>query len=92
MKMTIFAIAAAMGIATAAPAQTDPNGPNVPPGDGISMLGNNPNGQAYTPPGFNRGLNVYPDGQVADRMNYPACSDQVVDRCRQVYTRYTSRR
>lgn len=92
MKLKIIAIAALMGSATVATAQTDPNGPAVPPGDGITMQGNNPEGQAYTPPGYNVGLNVYPDGQVANMQNYPACTDRVVDRCMQTYTRWTSRR
>ena len=94
MKLTAIAIAVAFAGATAANAQTDPNAPAVPPGDGISQLGNDPEGQPYTPPGFNVGLSVYPAAAVAQggqpgRDSYPACSDQVKDRCVQTYTRWT---
>ena len=92
MKSTIIAIAALIGSATVATAQTDPNGPAVPPGDGITMQGTNPDGQAYTPPGYNVGLEVYPDGIVPAMQNYPVCTRQVVDRCVQTYTKWTSRR
>lgn len=99
MKLTtIFIAAASLAAAPAASfAQTDPNGPNVPPGDGITMMGTNPEGQAYTPPGYNNGLNVYPDAAIAPGMmagmrDYPACTEDVKDRCVQTYTKYTSRR
>jgi hypothetical protein len=97
MKLTILAMAAALGGSSIALAQSDPNGANVPPGDGITRMGTDPNGQAYTPPGYNIGLNVYPPATAASGANpgmenYPACSAEVKDRCVQTYTKWTSRR
>lgn len=77
--------------------QMDPNGPNTPPGDGITRMGNNPSGQAYVPQGFNQGINVYPNasmapGAMAGMENYPRCSAQNTDRCVQTYTKMTNKR
>lgn len=104
MKMILFAAALGMSSASFAQTQTDmqtqsnmqmqpqtdPNGPNVPPGDGITRLGTNPEGQPFTPPGFNQGMNVYPAASVAPgampgMAEYPRCSRQVTDRCIQAY-------
>lgn len=97
MKLTILAVAAALGGGSIAFAQSDPNGPSVPPGDGITRMGTNPDGQAYTPPGYNVGLNIYPPATAAPGADpgmerYPSCSAQVKDRCVQTYTKWTSRR
>ena len=86
MKNLFFAAALAIG-SSAAIAQ-------VPPGDGITQLGNNPEGQACTPEGFNQGVNAYPacealQPQPSNINEYPACSDRNADRCRQTYTRWT---
>lgn len=96
MKEAILAAALALGGATMAQAQMDPNGPAMPPGDGITMQGTNPEGQAYTPSGFNQGINVYPSAAAAPGMApgmaaYPACTNQVKDRCMQTYTRWAAR-
>lgn len=94
--MKFVMMAAALTLGTAAVAQTDPNAPSVPPGDGITMLGNNPEGQACTPEGFNQGLNAYPPcsalgGPAPGLEEYPPCSDRNADRCIQTYTRWTDR-
>ena len=103
MKIIIAAMALALGGASIANAQTnpntqmdpnmqmDPNGPGVPPGTGITSRGMNPNGQAYVPPGFNAGMNVYPPvmaapGGMAGMQEYPVCTRQATDRCVQAYT------
>jgi hypothetical protein len=73
----------------------DPNGPNVPPGDGITMRGHDPEGQAFTPPGYNDAMpmRAYPPLAAAPAGliggDYPVCSARVTDRCVQAYTRYT---
>lgn len=102
MKAIILATALAISSASFAQAQTnmqtqpqtpmqaDPNGPNTPPGDGITRMGTNPGGQPFTPPGFNQGMNVYPAAAMAPGMmpgmaEYPRCSRQVTDRCVQAY-------
>lgn len=100
MKAILFATALAMSTASFAQAQTtmqtqtpmhtDPNGPNIPPGDGITRMGTNPEGQPFTPSGFNQGMNVYPAASMAPGMmpgmaEYPRCSRQVTDRCVQAY-------
>ncbi|MFP5296461.1 MAG: hypothetical protein ACLGG3_03945, partial [Alphaproteobacteria bacterium] len=81
---------------TAATAQTSDYKP-VPPGDGITRLGNDPDGQACTPPGYNVGLAVYPEciamgGPIEGADDYPPCSDRQTDRCIQTYTKWTKRR
>ena len=86
MKRIMIAIAAIVGGTTAAFAQSD----------GITAQGTNPEGQAYTPPGFNQGLQVYPEarqapGQKPGMEDYPACTKEVKDRCVQTYTRWTDR-
>ena len=95
MKVAIFAAALALGT-TAAAAQTSNYAP-VPPGDGITRMGTNPEGQACTPEGWNRGLSVYPacsamGGPMVGMEDYPPCTRQVKDRCVQIYTRWTNRR
>lgn len=110
MKMILSAAAAALLFATPALAQMrsgpdpdgrqgamDPNGPGVPPGDGITMKGNDPEGQAFTPPGYNMvqtmpmraypPLAIAPPGLIGG--DYPVCSSRVTDRCVQAYTRFT---
>ena len=73
----------------------DRNGPAVPPGDGITTRGHDPEGQPFIPPGYNLGdrMAVYPPlarapaGLIGGE--YPVCSARVTDRCVQPYTRYT---
>lgn len=91
MKTLILAAALTMGVTGMAQAQTDPNGPGVPPGDGITRLGNNPDGIACTPAGFNQGMSAYPacsalTPQPAQIQDYPRCTRQRADRCVQAYT------
>lgn len=107
MKTTMFLAAILLG-GTAASAQTattqNMTGQTgtaqtttaVPPGDGITRLGNDPEGQPCTPAGFNAGLAVYPacsamGGPVPGLADYPPCSAEVKDRCTQTYTRWTER-
>ncbi|MGF1549048.1 MAG: hypothetical protein ACFBQW_00715 [Sphingomonadaceae bacterium] len=88
--MRILLIAAALSMGSAALAQgTDPNAPGVPPGDGVTQLGNTPDGQPYTPPGFNQGINAYPPAPAQMPAEYPPCSaDRAnADRCVQTYER-----
>jgi hypothetical protein len=79
---------------------TDPNGPNNPPGDGVTQQGTDPNGSAVAPPGANEPLAVPPGAVVVSNPNqaavftpqqattdYPACSKTVTDRCVQTYER-----
>lgn len=92
MKSLVFAAALMFAGTGMASAQTDPNGPNVPPGDGITMKGNNPEGQACSPPGYNVGMGGYPPcaampGAQAGMENYPPCTRRNADRCRQTYER-----
>ena len=76
MKLFIIAVAA-LGLAAPAAAQT-----NMPI---------NPDGQAFTPPGFNNGLAVYPPMAAAPAAmiggSYPPCSAQNMDRCEQTYVK-----
>lgn len=95
MKMTYFAVAIALGGTVAAHAQTTSS--PVPPGDGVTRLGNNPEAQACTPPEYNQGLSVYPPCAAlspppAEIAEYPPCSDRNADRCVQTYTRSAARR
>lgn len=88
--MKVFVLAAALTVGSAAWAQ-------VPPGDGITQQGTNPEGQACTPDGFNQGLSVYPPcealgGPAPGMEEYPPCTRQNADRCLQTYTRWTERR
>lgn len=81
MKTVIFAAALAFG--GVAIAQT-------PPGDGVTQLGNNPEGQACTPEGFNQGIGAYPPCRALEPRprnieDYPRCSDRNADRCYQWY-------
>ncbi len=102
MKAIFFAAVLAMSSASFAQVQTnmqtqpqtpmnaDINGPNIPPGDGITRMGTNPEGQPFTPPGFNQGMNVYPaatmaPGAMPGMVEYLRCSRQVTDRCVQAY-------
>lgn len=104
MKAVLLAAALAIGTGSVAQAQScagmqpqsgaqvDPNGPNMPPGDGITRTGANPGGQPYTPPGFNQGMNVYPaavnaPGAMPGMTEYPRCTRQMADRCAQGYAR-----
>lgn len=78
-------------------AAMDPNGPGVPPGDGITARGHDPEGQAFIPPGYNSGpaISVYPPIVLAPAGliggAYPVCSKRVTDRCVQAYSRYARR-
>ena len=95
MKLAMFFAAALMG-GSAAAAQTSGYDP-VPPGDGITRQGTNPEGQACTPIGYNVGLAAYPQciamgGPIEGADDYPPCTTQVKDRCVQTYTRWTNRR
>ncbi len=77
--------------------QPMPGSRAVPPGDGITARGHNPEGQPFTPAGFNTGMGqaVYPPAAAAPAGliggDYPVCSARVTDRCVQSYTRYTRR-
>jgi len=79
---------------------TDPNGRNVPPGDGITQQNTDPNGSAVAPPGTNQPFNPPPGAVIAPAANqaaaftpqsattdYPPCSKTVTDRCIQTYER-----
>ena len=86
MRNLFFAAALAIG-GSAAIAQ-------VPPGNGVTQQGNNPEGQACTPEGFNQDNSAYPPCSALQPRptnidEYPACSDRNADRCRQTYTRWT---
>lgn len=94
--MKTFFLAAALTIAAAgaASAQTDPNGPMVPPGDGITQQGTNPDGMACSPPGFNAGTSSYPPCGGDQHPNVgpnpptpPPCTKQLKDHCTQTYER-----
>ena len=91
MKFAILA-GAALVLAGSASAQTSSYEP-VPPGDGITRQGTDPNGQACTPAGFNPGLMAYPPcpaiGGPASIEQYPRCTREIKDRCIQAYTRWT---
>ena len=92
IKATMIAAAMLIG-GTAATAQTTTA---VPPGDGITRQGTNPEGQPCTPAGFNAGLAVYPacsamGGPLVGMEEYPPCTTEVKDRCIQLYTRWTDR-
>ena len=74
------------------PKQGDPNAPGVPPGDEYTVRGMNPEGQPYTPPGYNQGIAVYPPATAAPggqpgAQDYPPCTRRVKDRCVQTYAR-----
>lgn len=86
MKLIIVAVAA-LGLAAPTFAQTStPINP-----DGRDVHGHNPDGQAFTPPGFNMGvaapayapLAAAPAGMIGG--SYPPCSAQNMDRCVQTY-------
>ena len=88
MKFLIIA-SAALAFAVPAAAQTDmPINP-----DGIDIHGHNPDGQAFTPPGFNTAIpgSVYapmaaaPAGMIGG--SYPPCTAQNTDRCEQTYVK-----
>lgn len=92
MKTALFAAALVVGIAGTANAQQDPNAPMVPPGDGITQQGTNPEGQPCTPPGFNQGTTGYPQCGAVARPTHgpqeaPPCTRQVTDHCTQTYER-----
>ena len=86
MKLIVIAIAA-LGMAAPAAAQT--NMPINP--DGRDIHGHNPNGQAFTPPGFNMGMSIYPPMAAAPAgvigQSYPPCTAQNLDRCEQTYVK-----
>ena len=86
MKLIIVAVAA-LGLAAPAAAQT--NMPINP--DGRDIHGHNPDGQAFTPPGFNAGIAVYPPMAAAPPAmiggSYPPCTAQNMDRCEQTYVK-----
>ena len=86
MKLLIVAVAA-LGLAAPAAAQT--NMPINP--DGRDIQGHNPDGQAFTPPGYNMGLSVYPPVTAAPATmiggSYPPCTAQNTDRCEQTYVK-----
>ena len=64
-----------------------------PPGDGIDIHGHNPDGQAFTPPGYNVGVaapayapaQAAPPGLIGG--DYPPCSASNTDRCVQTYVK-----
>ena len=91
MKLLMAAAALAMG----APAIAQTNMPINP--DGIDMHGHNPDGQAFTPPGYNTGIGmaIYPPMALAPAGmiggDYPRCTAENTDRCVQTYVRYNSR-
>ena len=85
---------------TSSPDGVDPNARGVPPGDGITQQGTNPEGQAVAPPGANQVTAVVPGATVVPAANqeavfapkpateeYPACSKTVTDKCVQKYER-----
>lgn len=88
MKPIILALAV-LGLAAPAAAQT---GDRINP-DGRDVHGHNPDGQAFTPPGFNMGVvtSAYapmaaaPAGMIGGA--YPPCSAQNKDRCEQTYVK-----
>lgn len=101
----LFMLAAATTLGGIAVAQTsgpdpdgrqgvlDPTPPGVPPGDGISIRGEDPEGQAFTPPEYNVGIggHIYPPTTAAPPGliggTYPPCRPrQVEDRCVQTYS------
>lgn len=82
------------------PDGTDPNARNVPPGDGITQQGTNPEGQAVAPPGANQTITPIPGATIVPAPNqeavfapkpasedYPSCSSTVTDGCVQRYER-----
>ena len=80
------------------PDGTDPNGPGVPPGDGITQQGTDPEGRASPPMGTNQmpmgpGMAVPSPNQQAAftprpaMTEYPPCSRTVTDNCIQTYER-----
>lgn len=82
------------------PDGTDPNAKAVPPGDGITQQGTNPEGQAVAPPGANQTITPIPGATVIPAPNqeavfapkpasgdYPICSKTVTDNCVQSYER-----
>ena len=92
--MKLLILAAALTLGTAAAAQTDPNSRGVPPGDGITAQGTDPEGQACTPAGYNVGNSGYPPcsgtqpaASPESSANPPACSKTVTDHCVQTYER-----
>ena len=92
--MKLLVIAAALTISSAAVAQTDPNARGVPPGDGITQQGTNPEGQACSPPGYNVGIGGYPPCGGDQHPNVapnpptpPPCTKQLTDHCTQTYER-----
>lgn len=82
---TLIVAAAALAFAAPAAAQT-----NINP-DGVDVHGHNPDGQAFSPPGYNMGLAVYPSMTVAPTGmiggSYPPCTAQNTDRCEQTYAK-----
>ena len=93
MKALVLAAVLTLGTTAAANAQTDPNARGVPPGDGITQQGTDPEGQACSPPGFNAGTSAYPPcgstpaASSTPPDSYPACSRTVTDNCVQAYER-----
>ena len=95
MKSLVFAAALMFAGTGIAAAQTDPNGPNVPPGDGITQQGTNPDGQACSPAGYNVGISGYPPcGGTNQHPNVgpnpptpPPCTKNLKDHCMQTYER-----
>ena len=101
MRQLLFAAALSIsGIALAQTVRTDPNGPNAPPGDGVTQQGTVPSGAATPPPGANEPLDPPPGAIVmpppnppgtftpqTPKTDYPTCSKTVTDRCIQAYER-----
>ena len=82
------------------PDGTDPNARAVPPGDGITQQGTNPEGRGVAPPGTNEVLTPLPGAVIVPDPNqqaaftpkpatkdYPVCSKTVTDGCVQAYER-----
>ena len=100
--MKSLLLIAAMSLGTAAFAQ-QPSGNTVPDPSmsmgprGITQQGTNPEGQACTPQGFNMNASAYPPCSAMTPMpanieDYPPCTKQNADRCRQTYERGIRRR
>lgn len=89
MKALLFA--AVLAIGGTAIAQTSSQSST----DGRDVHGHNPEGQPYSPPGYNNGIGGYPPASAAPAAliggDYPPCSAQRTDRCVQTYVRGTRR-
>lgn len=86
-----FPIVASAALAFAVPAFAQSDMAMNP--DGVDVHGHNPDGQAFTPPGYNTSIpgSVYapmaaaPAGMIGG--SYPPCTAQNTDRCEQTYVK-----